>query len=693
MIKAVTAPTHALWKKWTDNDSQILLFTGQHHILRLTNVSIQDSGRYTCFATNRWGSDKKDFWVTVISSIVPLNSSHPEVTPIATNMDSPWILAAILTALLAVFALLSCYCIRLRRNPTYLVRKMVTIEQPAKGPYISPEAEFSPPIVYIHEVPMRLEEGRNLDDLGREEYYQFPTDHEFEIPRDRLKVESEILGEGEFGHVLKGWLYAASGETSDTETLNSEKPKPVAVKILKRGFDDADVIALVSEIELMKKINKLGEHPNVIKFLGCCTQNGPLSLVVEFAEHGNLLSYLRARRPKRMRSSSSHEVLKPPNQADLASFAHQVAKGMEFLSTKQCVHRDLAARNILIASGMILKIADFGYARDIQGHTYYRMMKEVRIPAKWTAPEFLESKTYTTKCDVWSFGVLLFEIFSLGDEPYGDMSAKDAMELVIRSTEGSPLCKQRPSLMPSDWFESWMRPCLQYQPQQRPEFSMLVSRIQSSLSDMTSFDRSQISTNSDSGYENSPLQSPREVLVNASQINASGPGNEAFNFPPRHPVSRDSSFGNNSLRSVFRRHGRSSSLCLERLYYNDLNRLHEKDPSQSPSNYLPHSSAILRNNLDSNSPIISPEPSTTKDSGAPLMRSRSDHSIYHQTQLMSLSGKISHTYYNEISVWAVENPTYLSSACGDLHSSHQQATATYSPSIAHYSHPRPISSH
>lgn len=166
------------------------------------------------------------------------------------------------------------------------------------------------------------------------------------------------------------------------------------------GHTDTEMMDLVSEMEMMKMI---GKHVNIINLLGACTQNGPLYVVVEFAPHGNLRDFLRDHRP-----TSGYEPTigqdskerKTLTQKDLVSFAYQVARGMEYLASRRCIHRDLAARNVLVSDEYVLKIADFGLARDIHCHDYYRKTTDGRLPVKWMAPEALFHRVYTTQSDV-----------------------------------------------------------------------------------------------------------------------------------------------------------------------------------------------------------------------------------------------------------------------------------------------------
>ena len=163
------------------------------------------------------------------------------------------------------------------------------------------------------------------------------------------------------------------------------------------------MVDLVSEMEVMKII---GKHVNIINLLGACSQNGPLYVIVEFAPHGNLRDFLREHRPSLGYEPAIGQELKERKtltQKDLVSFAYQVARGMEYLSSKRCIHRDLAARNVLVSDEYVLKIADFGLARDLHSNDYYRKKTDGRLPVKWMAPEALFHRVYTTQSDVWVF--------------------------------------------------------------------------------------------------------------------------------------------------------------------------------------------------------------------------------------------------------------------------------------------------
>uniref|UniRef100_A0A672J9M1 Fibroblast growth factor receptor n=1 Tax=Salarias fasciatus TaxID=181472 RepID=A0A672J9M1_SALFA len=304
--------------------------------------------------------------------------------------------------------------------------------------------------------------------------FELPFDPDWEFPRENLTL-GKPLGEGCFGQVVRADAYGINKECPEQATT-------VAVKMLKDDATDKDLADLISEMELMKVMDK---HKNIINLLGVCTQDGPLYVLVEYASKGSLREYLRARRPPGM--DYTFDVTKVPEEQltfkDLLSCAYQVARGMEYLASKRCIHRDLAARNVLVTEDNVMKIADFGLARGVHQIDYYKKTTNGRLPVKWMAPEALFDRVYTHQSDVdflfsspgklslWSFGVLMWEIFTLGGSPYPGIPVEELFKLL---KEGHRMDK--PSNCTHELYMK-MRECWHAVPTQRPTFAQLVEEL------------------------------------------------------------------------------------------------------------------------------------------------------------------------------------------------------------------------
>ncbi|OPL33152.1 hepatocyte receptor growth factor, partial [Mytilus galloprovincialis] len=155
------------------------------------------------------------------------------------------------------------------------------------------------------------------------------------------------------------------------------------------------------------------EHPNVLSLIGISVAPGEFPLVIiPFVTNGDLLSYIRSDDNK-------------PTVKDLVKFGLDIARGMEYLGSIKFVHRDLAARNCMVDEDLKVKVADFGLARDIYTKNYYSSDNKKMLPVKWMAPESLENGTYGTQSDVWSFGVVMWELITRGSAPYCDVNNWD----------------------------------------------------------------------------------------------------------------------------------------------------------------------------------------------------------------------------------------------------------------------------
>uniref|UniRef100_A0A3Q3WI13 receptor protein-tyrosine kinase n=1 Tax=Mola mola TaxID=94237 RepID=A0A3Q3WI13_MOLML len=265
------------------------------------------------------------------------------------------------------------------------------------------------------------------------------------------------LGRGAFGQVVEAAAFGIEKATTCTT---------VAVKMLKEGATSSEYRALMSELKILIHI---GHHLNVVNLLGACTKpGGPLMVIVEYCKHGNLSSYLKSKRGEYRYSGPNSLMM----SMDLISYSFQVAKGMEFLSSRKCIHRDLAARNILLSVNNVVKICDFGLARDVYKDPDYVRKGDARLPLKWMAPETIFDRVYTTQSDVWSFGVLLWEIFSLGASPYPGVCIDESF--CRRLKEGTRM--RPPEYAPTEIYQT-MLDCWLDRPTDRPTFAELVAHL------------------------------------------------------------------------------------------------------------------------------------------------------------------------------------------------------------------------
>ncbi|KAM5160084.1 tyrosine-protein kinase receptor Tie-1 isoform 4-T4 [Callospermophilus lateralis] len=215
---------------------------------------------------------------------------------------------------------------------------------------------------------------------------------------------------------------------------------------------------------------KLGHHPNIINLLGACENRGYLYIAIEYAPYGNLLDFLRKSRvletdPAFAREHGTASTL---SSRQLLRFASDAANGMQYLSEKQFIHRDLAARNVLVGENLASKIADFGLSR---GEEVYVKKTMGRLPVRWMAIESLNYSVYTTKSDVWSFGVLLWEIVSLGGTPYCGMTCA---ELYEKLPQGYRM--EQPRNCDDEVYEL-MRQCWRDRPHERPPFAQIALQL------------------------------------------------------------------------------------------------------------------------------------------------------------------------------------------------------------------------
>ncbi|XP_037870697.1 tyrosine-protein kinase Btk isoform X5 [Bombyx mori] len=250
-------------------------------------------------------------------------------------------------------------------------------------------------------------------------------------------VLMEVLGAGQFGVVRRG-VWRGRIDT--------------AVKMMKEGTMSED--DFIDEAKVMTKL----QHQNLVQLYGVCSKHRPIYIVTEFMRHGSLFNYLRRTSPDQL----GHAVL--------LDMCIQVCRGMAYLERHNYIHRDLAARNCLVGDENVVKVADFGLARYVLDDQY-TSSGGTKFPIKWAPPEVLNFTRFSSKSDVWAFGVLMWEVFTCGKVPYGRLTNSEVVDKVQR---GQVLEKPKGCI---NEIYNVMRACWGHTPEERPSFRVLKEQL------------------------------------------------------------------------------------------------------------------------------------------------------------------------------------------------------------------------
>ncbi|TKR95046.1 hypothetical protein L596_009266 [Steinernema carpocapsae] len=290
----------------------------------------------------------------------------------------------------------------------------------------------------------------NAEYLSQMELY---TPDEWEIPREAVKVGEEI-GRGSFGQVFRG-------TGNNFKTVNGIVFGDCAVKTASEK-NPAQQLCFLMEGSVMKKFNT----SFIVQLYGIVSDGTPVYVVMELMALGSLRDYLRAHRPGAEENIDNRPV---PTNHQLFMWAAQIADGMAYLQSIKFCHRDLAARNCMVHENETVKIGDFGMARDIYYQEYYKPMGKRMMPVRWMAPESLRDGKFTMKSDVWSYGIVLYEMLTLGQQPYAGLPNDDVYEWICQMKR----TMQRPTNCPDLWYNLMVK-CWKYDPRDRPTFFHLV---------------------------------------------------------------------------------------------------------------------------------------------------------------------------------------------------------------------------
>ncbi|XP_030680036.1 insulin receptor-related protein [Nomascus leucogenys] len=280
---------------------------------------------------------------------------------------------------------------------------------------------------------------------------------EWEVSREQISIIRE-LGQGSFGMVYEGLARGLEA---------GEESTPVALKTVNELASPRERIEFLKEASVMKAF----KCHHVVHLLGVVSQGQPTLVIMELMTRGDLKSHLRSLRPE----AENNPGLPQPALGEMIQMAGEIADGMAYLAANKFVHRDLAARNCMVSQDFTVKIGDFGMTRDVYETDYYRKGGKGLLPVRWMAPESLKDGIFTTHSDVWSFGVVLWEIATLAEQPYQGLSNEQVLKFVmdggvLEELEGCPL-----------QLQELMSRCWQPNPRLRPSFTHILDSIQEEL--------------------------------------------------------------------------------------------------------------------------------------------------------------------------------------------------------------------
>ncbi|XP_022534783.2 tyrosine-protein kinase receptor UFO [Astyanax mexicanus] len=434
----------------TPNMEQVMLDVGLDNELPinlstpLSNISFRMSA-YTGAGHGPWTPLQ-------ILSLIPSEMSQP--LPVVDNTSPAfswhwWYVVMAISVAVALAVLMAVYVAKLRRKETRF------------GEAFEPMMESGELVVRYRarRTYSRRTTEATLNSLGiSDELKQKLQD----VMVDRHKLTlGKTLGEGEFGSVMEGLL-------SQEDSVLKVAVKTMKIAICTR----TEMEDFLREAACMKEF----DHQNVMRLLGVCLQTvesegypSPV-VILPYMKHGDLHSYL-------LYSRLGDSPVYLPSQM-LVKFMTDIARGMEYLSGKNFIHRDLAARNCMLNENMNVCVADFGLSKKIYNGDYYRQGRISKMPVKWIAIESLADRVYTTKSDVWSFGVTMWEIATRGQTPYPGVENSEIYDYL---RQGNRL-KQPPDCL--DSIYSLMFSCWLLSPKDRPSFEMLRCELEKALDEL-----------------------------------------------------------------------------------------------------------------------------------------------------------------------------------------------------------------
>ncbi|XP_039477002.1 neurotrophic tyrosine kinase, receptor, type 2a isoform X1 [Oreochromis aureus] len=437
-----------------------------HGCLQLDSPTHINNGRYKLEVANPYGTDEKE--VDAHFMHMPSDATDPEPYYYDQTTDTPplnpredrvavYVVVGIAAVAFTGF-LLMLVILKFGGNSKFGI----------KGPssVISNDDDSASPLHHVSNgsnTPSSSEMGPDAVIIGMTKIPVIENPQYFRSTNSLLKTDTFVqhikrhnivlkreLGEGAFGKVFLAECYNLS---PDQEKIL------VAVKTLKEASENARK-DFHREAELLTNL----QHEHIVTFYGVCVESDPLIMVFEYMKHGDLNKFLRAHGPDAVLMAEG-QTTRPVEltQSQMLHIAQQIASGMVYLASQHFVHRDLATRNCLVGENLLVKIGDFGMSRDVYSTDYYRVGVggHTMLPIRWMPPESIMYRKFTTESDVWSLGVVLWEIFTYGKQPWYQLSNNEVIECI---TQGRVL--QRPRTCPKEVYDL-MLGCWQREPHMR----------------------------------------------------------------------------------------------------------------------------------------------------------------------------------------------------------------------------------
>ncbi|XP_053314510.1 inactive tyrosine-protein kinase 7 [Spea bombifrons] len=408
--------------------------------LVIFHVTSEDSGKYTCIAGNVCNIQHRDSFLYVVEKPLGDTREQDPHTPYKMIQTIGLSVGAAVAYIIIVLGLMF-YCKKRRKA-----------KRQAKREGEEPEMECLNGSAVLQNTA-EIQEEVPLITLGSKRLSGDKTN----FPRGSLHPIT-TLGRGEFGEVF---LAKAQG-------VDSEAGEAIVLVKALQTRDEQLQLGFRRELDMFAKLN----HANVVRLIGQCRDAEPYYMILEYVDLGDLKQFLRI-----SKSKDEKQKTHPLSSKHKVSLCSQVALGMEHLSNNRFIHKDLAARNCLVSAHRLVKVSALGLSKDVYNSEYYHL-RQAWVPLRWMPPEAVQEDDFSTKSDVWSFGVLMWEIFTHGELPFTSMPDDD----VLTGLQSGSLKLPAPDGCSSRIYKLMQR-CWAPSPKDRPSFSDIVNTLKDGPSD------------------------------------------------------------------------------------------------------------------------------------------------------------------------------------------------------------------